>query len=292
MIGGQRHIGELPGLRQHVEIGDRRLHHHHVGALGEIGPDLLHRLSHVVEVLLVGRAVAAIGDVHVDGVAKRPVERRGVLCRIRQDRHVGFAGLVERSTDRADLAVHHPRRRTHVDPRGGLGPGHRRIPVEGRVVVHRSVGTNETAMAVIGVFVEAQIRHQHDLIAEPVTQVAQRDLDDAVGVIGARTHRVLAFGNPEQHHRRHTEVDELTDLVDHRAPIELEHPRQRGDLHRRVDALAHEQRGDEVVRGEHGLGDESTHRGASAKATQPSVGKLGGFHAQSLRMPAPAPTRW
>ena len=46
-------------------------------------------------------------------------------------------------------------------------------------------------MAVVGVLVEAVVGHQHERVADLVAQVAQRDLHDAVGRVGARAARVL-----------------------------------------------------------------------------------------------------
>ena len=40
-------------------------------------------------------------------------------------------------------------------------------------------------MAVVGVLVEAVVGHQHERVADLVAQVAQRDLHDAVGGVGA-----------------------------------------------------------------------------------------------------------
>ena len=44
-------------------------------------------------------------------------------------------------------------------------------------------------MAVVGVLVEAVVGHEHERVADLVAQVAQRDLHDAVGVVGARAAR-------------------------------------------------------------------------------------------------------
>ncbi len=46
-------------------------------------------------------------------------------------------------------------------------------------------------MPVVGVLVEAVVGHEHELVADLVAQVAQRDLHDAVGGVGARPGRVL-----------------------------------------------------------------------------------------------------
>ena len=53
----------------------------------------------------------------------------------------------------------------------------------------------------LGVLVDAEIGHQHDLVADLAAQLAQRDLDDAVGVERRRADLVLDGRHAEQHHR-------------------------------------------------------------------------------------------
>ena len=93
--------------RDDVEIRERGLDHHDVGALGDVERDLLERLAPVVRILLVALAVAAAHDRHVDCVAERAVERGRVLGRVGEDRDLAVAIAVERRADGGDLAVHH-----------------------------------------------------------------------------------------------------------------------------------------------------------------------------------------
>ena len=76
--------------RMHVEVRQRRLDHQHVGALGEVELALAQRLAHVRRIHLVAAAVAErrrrLGD-----LAERPVEGRGVLRRVRDDRRLRAA---------------------------------------------------------------------------------------------------------------------------------------------------------------------------------------------------------
>ena len=67
-----------------VEVGQRRLHHHDVGALVDVEQRLADALDGVGGVLLVGPPVALQRG--VDGLAERAVERGGVLRGVGQDR--------------------------------------------------------------------------------------------------------------------------------------------------------------------------------------------------------------
>ena len=56
----------------------------------------------------------------------------------------------------------------------------------GGVVVDPAAGVEHAAVAVIGELVEAGVGHQHGVVAEIRGQIAQRDVEDPVG-IHART---------------------------------------------------------------------------------------------------------
>ena len=164
----------------HVEVGEGGLHHDDVGALGDVGADLGQRLAAVARVLLVALAVAAVGDRDVDRVAERAVERRGVLGRVGEDRGAR-RGRRRRGRARMarDLAVHHPARAPDVGPGVGLGDGGPLRRAEGGVVVDLAVGVDDPAVAVVGVLVDAEVGDEHELVADLVAQVAQRELHDA-----------------------------------------------------------------------------------------------------------------
>jgi hypothetical protein len=85
VVRGDGHV-DSAAAGDDVEVGERRLHHHHVGALGDVGADLGQRLARVARVLLVALAVAAAGDRDVDRVAERAVQRGRVLGRVGEDR--------------------------------------------------------------------------------------------------------------------------------------------------------------------------------------------------------------
>ena len=79
-----------------VEIGHAGLHHHHVGALGDVEFDLAQRLVGIGAVHLVGALVAGQRLGRADGVAERAVEGGSIFRRIGHDLHVEEAGVVER----------------------------------------------------------------------------------------------------------------------------------------------------------------------------------------------------
>ena len=78
--------------RDDVEVRQRGLHHHHVGALGDVERGLVERLAGVGRVHLVAAPVAELRRA-LGGVAERSVQRRRVLRRVGEDRGVGVARL-------------------------------------------------------------------------------------------------------------------------------------------------------------------------------------------------------
>ena len=102
-----------------------------------------------------------------------PYERACVLRRVGEDRDLVEAGVVERTADHADLAVHHPARRDHVRPRRRLGDRGIRIDLQRRIVVDHAMLVDDPAVAVVGVLVDTQVGHQHDGVAELGPQVAR-----------------------------------------------------------------------------------------------------------------------
>ena len=61
-------------------------------------------------------------------------------------------------------------------------------------------------MPVVGVLVETVVGHEHERVTHLVAQVAQRHLDDAVGVPCLRAVGVLAGGDAEEDHPGDAEV--------------------------------------------------------------------------------------
>ena len=79
----------------------------------------------------------------------------------------------------------------------GLRQRHRAVPLQGRVVVDLRRLVEHAAVPVVGELVQAQVGHQHGVVAELVVQPAQRHVQHAVRVVGARAARVLVLGTPK-----------------------------------------------------------------------------------------------
>ena len=87
LVGRHRHGRGLLDAVQDVEVGQPRLHHHEVGAFGDV------QGHHAVllgrwRVHLVG-ALVAKSRRRIQGVPERAVETRGVLGAVAEDAHVG-----------------------------------------------------------------------------------------------------------------------------------------------------------------------------------------------------------
>ena len=63
-----------------------------------------------------------------------------------------------------------------------------------------------------GVFVEAEISHEHDAVAEVITQLAKGHLHDAIGIPGAGSPLVLGCGNSEEDESGDSERHKLGNL--------------------------------------------------------------------------------
>ena len=139
----------------------------------------------------------------------------------------------------------------------------------------------------IGVLIHAQVSHQHDPITNRGAQLAESDLDDPIAIARPRSDRVLMGRNSEEHHRADTEIGELAHLGHERVDGVLHHSGKRRDRLGPVDALAHEERRDEVGGVEPGLGDEVAHRGCPAEATGTVLGEAALTHGRMVRPRGP-----
>ena len=157
------------------------------------------RLATVGRVLLVAAPVAATDDLDVDRVTEGAVERRGVLGRIGEDRRprgdrrrrgpIGSRRPGRPSSRWAPRGRHPPR------------PGRRRRPGSAprwRRCRPRRRSSSDAAVTVVGVLVQAEVRDQHELVAELADQAPERHLDDPVRVRGARADGVLGGGDAEE----------------------------------------------------------------------------------------------
>ncbi len=270
MVGGERRAGLLLDPADHVEVGDRRLDHQHVGALFEVEHGLADRLGGVGGVELVAAAVAELRG-RLGGLAEGAVEGGGVLGAVGDDRHAGVALLVELVADRADPAVHHVARRDRVG--AGLGVGDRRFrqQLDRQVVVDLAVA-DEAAVAVRGVLAEADVG-DHGQVGVGLLQRPDRHLHDALVVVGAGAGLVLAGRDAEEEDRADSgggDVGGLGDQLGDREALDAGH---RLDL--LADALAGDDEGglDQVRRGQLGLADEAAQGLVAAQAAQAGGGE-------------------
>ena len=184
VVRRDRHVDLGAHRGDHVEVGERRLHHHHVGALGDVerGSPRAPR----------GRCASPAGSPcgrRRRRCARRPrrgtgrraptrtwPSRRGSRCR--RGRRSSSAARMAR-----DLAVHHPARRDDVGAGVGLGDRGPRVQLERGVVVDLARRRSSTPQWPWSVYSSRQqVGDEHEVVAHLVAQVAERELHDAVGV--------------------------------------------------------------------------------------------------------------
>ena len=148
-------------------------------------------------------------------------------------------------------------------PAVGLGHGQLGIERQRGVVVHLAGGfVHDAAVAVVGELVEAAVGHHHHRVADRVPHRGQGPLGDPVGPEGGRAGGVLLLGSgkPEHDDAGHAQPAQPFDLDGQRVHGVLDHAREATATGARlVDAVGHEQRGNQVVDGEAGLGDQAPH---------------------------------
>src|SRR5581483_7135925 len=258
VVGRDGKVEPLTHGADDVEVGQRRLDHQHVGALGDVELAFAQRLAHVAGVHLVAAPVAerrrAAGD-----VAERAVERGGELRRVRDDRRLRQLGA-----DRADAAVHHVAGADGVRARLGVRHGGARDQLERGVVVDLAA-CEDAAVPVRGVLAEADVGEQEEL-REARPERPERPLDDAVVDPGARALVVLRLRDAEEHHRLDAEADELLALAHDRLDGVAA---ESGQLRVRQRLRRDEQRQHEVVDGQRRLAHEVAERRRPPQAPQP-----------------------
>ena len=243
---GTSNVGADVG--DHVEVRERGLHHHHVGALGDVERDLGERLAAVRGIHLVAAPVAELRRA-LGRVAERPVQRRRVLRRVGEDRGRRRGPV---SSSAARIAPTWPSiiplGATTSAPASACATAIARVALERRVVVDLAVGVSDAAVPVVGVLVEAVVGHEHQRVADLVAQVAQRDLHDAVGVRRpASRARPSCAGTPNSITAGNAEIGERAHLLAQALLGVLHDAGHRHDRLGCVDAFLHEQRRDEVV---------------------------------------------
>ena len=190
LVGRDRHVDGVAHRAHHVEVGQRRLDHHDVGALGDVQRDLAQRLA------AVRRRPAGRCGGRRTAARTRPPRGTGRRRRRRTSpRRRGSAtsvkpALVERRADGADLAVHHPAGPTSGRrPRPARPPSRRSAPASRRCRPTPSA-VEHAAVPVVGELVQAQVGHQHRCRRRP-RRAGRRSatLSDAVRVVGPPSRR-------------------------------------------------------------------------------------------------------
>ena len=230
-----------------VEIGHAGLHHHHVGPLLEVGGDLAQGLVGVGVVHLVGLLVPLQRAGRADRVAEGPIEGRGVLGRVGHDHRVLELVLLQRAADHADAAVHHVR--GAEDVAAGLGLGERLfLQRQQRLVVEDHAVAHDPVMAVGVVGVERHVE-QHAHLRDRVLDRAGGGVDEVVGVPGffGPGRLVLGLGVGEERDAGDPEVGGPAGGLDRTVDGQAGDAGHRGDRLLGVDALAHEDRPDQVL---------------------------------------------
>jgi hypothetical protein len=157
---------------EHVQVGEGRLDHHHVGALGDVQGDLAQGLVAVGRVHLVAGAVPEPGRA-LGRLPERAVQAGGVLGRVGQDRQVGEPGLGRGRAGSRPPGRPSSRWARSPSPRprpgrrrpAGTAPGSGRWPppAPGR---GPGVAGQHPAVAVVGVLAQAQVGDQGDVVAQ------------------------------------------------------------------------------------------------------------------------------
>jgi len=115
--------------------------------------------------------------------------------------------FIKGGTDFSHSAVHHVGGGNHVCSGLGMGEGGLGQDLKGGVVVHR-VADQAAAVAVVGVFTEADIGGHHDFRGL-VLQLLDGPLDNAVLGMGAGADSVLFFGDAKENHGLYTQLQAL-----------------------------------------------------------------------------------
>ncbi len=128
----------------------------------------------------------------------------------------------------------------------GLRERDRAVPLQGGVVVDLALVRQQAAVTVVGVLVQAEVRHDHQIVADFRNEIGESELHDPGRVVRGRTAAVLVRGDAEQNEPADTGPGRLHRRLAQRFPGVLHHAGHGRDRRRSVDALLDEQRQHEV----------------------------------------------
>ena len=112
---------------------------------------------------------------------------------------LAWPAVLEGLPDHGDLAVHHAGRAQHVGAGLRLGHRHLAVDLQGGVVVDVAVGVEDAAVAVVGEFVQADVAHDDQLVADLGADVPDGLVQHAVRVQRGGAAGVADGGDAEEH---------------------------------------------------------------------------------------------
>ena len=286
LIGEHRHAKRLFHAICDVQIGQPRLDHHAVGAFGQIELDLAQRLFGVGRVHLVSLFVTLQQSAAAHRITERAIERRGVFGGIGHDLHIDMPRLFQRATDRGNTAVHHVRRRDDIRPGGGLVQALPDQHFDGFIVDDIAFAVDQAVLPVAGIRIERDIGQHADVIAAGVLDRADRAAHQVIGIERLAPVMAAAIGLRvgKQRQRRdargHRQLRLLRNTIDRPA----RHAGQRADRHLLIVPFGHEQRPDQIGRGDFDFAVKRTAPRRGARAAQAYMGIVA--HSAGLIGPA------
>jgi hypothetical protein len=183
-------------------------------------------------------------------VAERAVEGAGIFCRIGHDLDVEKSGRIQRLADGADAAVHHVGRCDDVAAGFGL---HQRLPHQHRdgLVVEDPAVLDQAVMAVAGEGIQRDVA-EHAQAGKFLLDRAHRFAHQIVRIerLGAVLVAQAGLGIGKQRDARDIQLHRALGVA-HRLidaePLDAGHRGHAGAL---VVAVDHEQRPDQIIRGQ------------------------------------------
>ena len=274
VVRRHRHVDRVADPAHDVEVGQRRLHHHDVGALGDVEQRLADAL---------------------DGRWRGPAGRSAGRPRARSRRPRGTGRRTRRRTSRSRPGSRRRCGRRRRARRGSRATWPSIIPLGPTMSTPASAwasaisayassvaslstrpsAVEHAAVAVVGELVEAQVAHHGERVADLGDHVGDRDVEDAVGVDGAGAgRRPSSSGMPNSITPPSPSSAASATALQQRDAGVLDDARHRRDRPRLVEALAHEQRQHQLPRLERGLGDQPAQRrrASAAGAAGPAAG--------------------
>src|SRR2546425_517785 len=288
LIRAERRAKAVLGAADQIEAGAGRLHHDDVGPFIEIELDLFHRFIPIPHGHLIRLAIAEPRR-RARGLAKRPVERRREFRGIRHDGHMGESTGVERFANSAHTTVHHVARCDEIDT--GARLHHRDLPeqVDGRIVVYVAVAKH-TAMAVIGVFAQADVA-DHQQLWYRALHGTNRLLRDALLVVSLGAGGVFGRGNAEQNDAAQPQRRRALGLLHEFVDGQLSDTRHRRNGRAEAFTMPDEKRPDELRRDEVRLLHQTPERAGAAQSPHAANRELCAHWRSKLAAPSPSSNR-